>query len=86
MEKDIIFRRYADRVGYRDAERKQIQEGDPRLRQIERLARAAARYAIAAEVVKARHCNSDYRVGDSSSWKWTAIYLPSCARRVCASI
>ncbi len=64
MAEDKIFRRYADRVGYRDAERAQIPEGDPRLRQIERLARVAARYSIAAEVVKARHCNSGYRVGD----------------------
>ena len=64
MEKDKIFRRYADRVGYRDAEREAFQEGDPRLRHIDRLARVAARYSLAAEVVKARHCNSGYRVGD----------------------
>jgi uncharacterized repeat protein (TIGR04076 family) len=43
---------------------KLIQEGDPRLRQINRLSRAAARYSIQAEVVRAKNCNSGYRVGD----------------------
>ncbi len=85
IEENKIFRRYADRVGYRDAEREQIQEGDPRLRQIRQLARAAARYAIAAEVVKARHCNSGYRVGDRFILDVDGNFLTKlCPPRLCA--
>lgn len=64
MEENKSLKRYAARVGYTDEEIEQFPEGDPRLRQIHRLTRAAARYSIAAEVVKARHCNSGYQVGD----------------------
>ena len=64
MEEDKTLKRYAARVGYTAAEMAEFSEGDPRLRQIQRLSRAAARYSIAAEVVKARHCNSGYQVGD----------------------
>lgn len=64
MEEDKTLKRYAARVGYTEAEMAEISEGDPRLRQIQRLSRAAARYSIAAEVVKARHCNSGYQLGD----------------------
>ncbi len=64
MEDNKILRRFADRVGYSEAERAQIREGDPRLRQISELAKVAARYSIVAEVVQARHCNSGYKPGD----------------------
>jgi|GEM_PF-258955 hypothetical protein len=84
MAENKIFRRYADRVGYRDAEREQIQEGDPRLRQIRQLARAAARYSIAAVVVKARHCNSGYRVGDRFILDVDGNFLTKlCPPRLC---
>jgi len=64
MDEKKSLRRFGERVGYSDAEREQFTEGDPRLRQITRLTRAAARYSIQAEVVAARHCNSGYQVGD----------------------
>jgi uncharacterized repeat protein (TIGR04076 family) len=64
MEENKTIRRYAGRVGYTDEETAGIKAGDPRLRQINELARVAARYSIVAEVVKARHCNSGYKVGD----------------------
>jgi uncharacterized repeat protein (TIGR04076 family) len=64
LEDNKLLRCFADRVGYTEAEMKLIQEGDPRLRQINRLSRAAARYSIQAEVVRAKNCNSGYRVGD----------------------
>ncbi len=64
MEESKILKRFAARVGYGAADLEQFQEGDPRLRQMERLARAAARYSIAAEVVRSRHCNSGYKEGD----------------------
>ena len=84
MAEDKIFRRYADRVGYGDAERETIQEGDPRLRHIDRLARVAARYSIAAEVVKARHCNSGYRVGDRFILDVDGNFLTKlCPPRLC---
>jgi len=59
-----LLKRYANRVGYGDEEMAQFQEGDPRLRQINELAQVAARYSLVAEVIKARHCNSGYKVGD----------------------
>src|SRR4030043_1545827 len=64
MDEKKSLRRFGERVGYSEAEMEQFTEGDPRLRQITRLTRAAARYSIQAEVVAARHCNSGYQVGD----------------------
>ena len=64
MEDHKALKRFAELVGYSAADLAHFQAGDPRLRQMERLGRAAARYSIAAEVVKARNCNSGYREGD----------------------
>ncbi len=64
MEENKVLKRFADLVGYTEAEKELIKAGDPRLRQMEKLARAAARYSIQAEVVQARNCNSRYQVGD----------------------
>jgi len=64
MDEKKFLRRFGERVGYTEQEMEQIPEGDPRVRQIAKLTRAAARYSIQAEVVAARHCNSGYRVGD----------------------
>lgn len=64
MDERKSLHRFGERVGYTDAEMERIPDDDPRLRQISRLTRAAARYSIAGEVVEARHCNSGYRVGD----------------------
>jgi uncharacterized repeat protein (TIGR04076 family) len=64
VEDNKFLKRFATRVGYTETEMEQFQAGDPRLRQIENLARVAARYSIQAEVVQARHCNSGYREGD----------------------
>jgi uncharacterized repeat protein (TIGR04076 family) len=84
MEENKILKRYAARVGYTDAEMAQFREGDPRLRLIERLAQVAARYSIVAEVVKARHCNSGYRVGDRFILDVAGNFLPElCPKRLC---
>ncbi len=84
MEERKILRRFGERVGYSDAEMAEIKEGDPRLRQMERLGRAAARYSIAAEVVKARHCNSGYRVGDRFILDVDGNFIPKfCPPRLC---
>jgi len=64
MDEKKALRRFGERVGSSDAEMEQFTEGDPRVRQISKLTRAAARYSIEAKVVAARHCNSGYQVGD----------------------
>jgi uncharacterized repeat protein (TIGR04076 family) len=64
MEDKRVLKRFGERVGYTEVEMEQFGAGDPRLRQISRLARAAARYSIAAEVVRSRNCNSGYQEGD----------------------
>ena len=47
MEDNKALKRFGELVGYTEADLKQFQPGDPRLRQMERLGRAAARYSIA---------------------------------------
>ncbi len=64
MEEDKLFRRFGERIGYTEEEIANIGADDPRRRQVHRLAQAAPRYSLVAEVVAARHCNSGYRVGD----------------------
>jgi hypothetical protein len=63
MPRDI-FKKFAARVGYSPAEVGNFKEGDPRLRQVERLAKAAPRFSLEAKVIKSRHCNTGYREGD----------------------
>jgi hypothetical protein len=64
VEDNKALKRFGELVGYTEAELQHFRAGDPRVRQMERLGRAAARYSIAAEVVKAQHCNSGYKAGD----------------------
>lgn len=65
MEKeDEILRRYGGRVGYSEAELEKFREGGHRVRQVRRLSQAAGLYTIEAEVVKSRHCNTGYKLGD----------------------
>ncbi len=64
MEENKTLKRFGDRVGYTESEIEQFREGDPRLRQMDKLARAAARYSIQAVVVRVRTCNSGYQKGD----------------------
>ncbi len=64
VAEDKLFRRFGERIGYSDEEMKNIPADDPRRRQVDRLAKAAPRYSLVAEVVKARNCNSGYKPGD----------------------
>ena len=64
MDENKALKRFGERVGYTAADLAHFQSGDPRLRQIERLGLAAARYSLQAEVVRAQNCNSGYRPGD----------------------
>lgn len=84
MEDREALKRFGDRVGYTEAEMEQIPEGDPRLRQCRRAVRAAARYSIQAEVVKARHCNSGYKVGDKFILDVNGNFITKlCPQRLC---
>lgn len=79
-----IIRRFGERVGYSDLEMDMFKEGGHRIRQIERLAQAAPLYAIEAEIVKARHCNSGYRKGDRFLLDVDGNMIAKlCPRRLC---
>jgi uncharacterized repeat protein (TIGR04076 family) len=78
------LQRFGEKVGYTATDLAHFEAGDPRLRQMERLGRAAARYSIQAEVVKARHCNSGYRAGDKFILDVDGNFLPKfCPPRLC---
>ena len=84
VEDNKALKRFGDRVGDTEADLKQFQAGDPRLRQMERLARAAARYSIAAEVVQARNCNSGYQAGDKFILDVNGNFITKlCPARLC---
>jgi uncharacterized repeat protein (TIGR04076 family) len=84
MDEKKALRRFGERVGYSEAEMEEIKEGDPRLRQIHGLTQAAVRYSIAAEVVKARNCNSGYREGDKFILDVDGNFISKlCPQRLC---
>jgi uncharacterized repeat protein (TIGR04076 family) len=60
-----IIKRYGQRVGYTESEVERFYEGGHRIRQVSRLARAAAKYSIKAEVVNAKNCNSGHTLGQT---------------------
>ena len=64
MSEDKIIKRYADRVGYSNAECEKLTDGIPRVRHIRRVFKAAPLYSIEAEVMMARHCSSGYIEGE----------------------
>lgn len=61
---DDSLERFGNRVGYGASDLARFAEDDPRARHIRRLASAAGRFSIVAEVAEARHCNSGYKQGD----------------------
>ncbi|OGP74791.1 MAG: hypothetical protein A2Y80_06810 [Deltaproteobacteria bacterium RBG_13_58_19] len=84
MDPKRELRRFGERVGYTAEELAEIPENDPRVRQITRLAKAAPRYSIEAKVVKARNCNSGYRVGDRFLLDVDGNLLSQlCPKRIC---
>jgi uncharacterized repeat protein (TIGR04076 family) len=84
VEENKALKRFGELVGYTEADLEQFQAGDPRVRQMERLGRAAARYSIAAEVVKARHCNSGYQAGDKFILDVNGNFITKlCPARLC---
>jgi len=84
VEDNKALKRFGDRVGYTEADLKQFQAGDPRLRHMEKLGRVAARYSIQAEVVRARHCNSGYQQGDKFILDVDGNFITKlCPARLC---
>jgi uncharacterized repeat protein (TIGR04076 family) len=84
MDEQQVFKRFAARVGYTPEEMEQFKEGDPRLRQINRLARVASKYSIVAEVVQAQNCNSGYHVGDKIVLDVDGNFITKlCPERLC---
>jgi hypothetical protein len=77
-------KRFASRVGMSAEEAKLIGPDDPRARHIRRLAEAAPRYAIVAEVVSSRACNSGYRPGDRFVLDVDGNFISKlCPKRMC---
>lgn len=83
MEDDIV-KRYGERVGYTEAELEKFKEGGHRLRHVRQLSRAARKYTIEAEVVKARHCNTGYKLGDKFIMDVDGNFITKlCPKRLC---
>lgn len=79
-----IVRRYAGRVGYSASEIERFREGGHRIRQVERLSRAAPNLSIVAEVVEARHCNSGHTVGQSFTLDVDGNFITRhCPKKMC---
>ena len=84
MDENKALKRFGELVGYTESDLQQFQADDPRVRQMERLGRAAARYSIAAEVVQARNCNSGYQAGDKFILDVDGNFIPKfCPSRLC---
>jgi uncharacterized repeat protein (TIGR04076 family) len=81
---DDIIHRYARRVGYSTSEIERFYDGSHRIRQVRRLSQAASQYAIVAEVVKARHCNSGHGVGQSFTLDVDGNFITKlCPKKMC---
>ena len=81
---DEIVKRYGERVGYSKAEIEKLKEGGYRVRHLKRLSQAAPQYTIEAEVVKARHCNTGYKIGDKIFMDVDGNFISKlCPKRLC---
>ncbi|UCG05787.1 MAG: hypothetical protein JSV83_18030 [Desulfobacterales bacterium] len=79
-----ILQRYGQRVGYSGMELKLFREGGHRVRQVERLSKAAPNYSIEAEIVKARHCNSGYVQGQKFVLDVDGNFIAKlCPKKMC---
>lgn len=83
MNQDVV-QGYGKRVGYDADQLASIGPEDPRRRHIQRLAQAGPRYSIVGRVIKARHCNSGYQVGDRLVLDADGNFLAKlCPKRIC---
>ena len=84
MDEQKALKRFGSRVGYTPKEMELFKEGDPRLRQIDRLSKAAPKYSIVAEVVQAKNCNSGYKIGDKIVLDVDGNFITKlCPERLC---
>ncbi len=84
MDERRALTRFGSRVGYTPEEMELFKAGDPRLRQMHRLAQVAPKYSIVAEVVQAKNCNSGYQVGDKFVLDVDGNFITKlCPERLC---
>ncbi len=83
-KKEEVLKRYAERVGFSSEDLKHFSADDPRVRHLERLAEAAPRYSIVAEVVESHHCNSGHKPGDRFVLDTDGNFIGKlCPKRMC---
>ncbi|MBM4329471.1 MAG: hypothetical protein FJ118_20190 [Deltaproteobacteria bacterium] len=83
MAEDVITR-YAQRVGYTDAETQTFREGAHRVRHVTRLSAVASLYSIQAEVVASRNCNSKHEVGQKLILDADGNFITKlCPKKMC---
>ena len=81
---DKIIDKYAQRVGYSDAEIDSFCQGGHRVRQVKRLSAVASKFSIFVEVVAARHCNSGHHVGQTFVMDVDGNFITKhCPKRMC---
>jgi uncharacterized repeat protein (TIGR04076 family) len=84
MDEQKALKRFGTHVGYTPSEMELFKEGDPKLRFVSRLAKAAPKYSIVAEVVQANNCNSGYQIGDRFVLDVEGNFLSHlCPKRLC---
>jgi len=62
---DNIIDRYNKKVGYTEQEIVKFQENGHRIRQVNHLAKVAAKYSIEAKIIRSKNCNSGHVVGQT---------------------
>ncbi|MDQ7781770.1 MAG: hypothetical protein RDU20_02755 [Desulfomonilaceae bacterium] len=84
MSSSDLLEKFGERVGYTSSDMKQFDEEDPRVRHIERLSQAAAKFSIVAEVVSAKHCNTRHEIGDKFVLDVDGNFITRlCPKRMC---
>ena len=79
-----MIKRYADRVGFDPEEREMFREGGHRVRHVNALARAAAKYSIVAEIVESSHCNAGHTAGQKLVMDVDGNFITElCPGRMC---
>jgi hypothetical protein len=83
MKKEII-KKYGKRVKYSEKELELFHEGGHRIRQVERLAKAAPLYSIEAEIVTAKNCNSGHIEGQKFILDVDGNFITKhCPKKMC---
>ena len=78
------IQRYSQRVGYTEEETERFHDGGHRIRHVGRLSQASSKYAIVAEVVESRHCNSGHVVGQTFTLDVDGNFITKlCPKRMC---